>query len=280
MNNKQLFHDTYSKITLSGEKRKELIAMGSAKKPKHRFRMTKAAAAAIALCFLVLAGGSITYAVTDGKVFNNLGNWLKATITINGESQESQITQKPNGDFIIKYGTEDSGGEFEIDGDKNSTCMLLELDFAYDKGRVNTTKVLKIHENYSHENQLWEIREQIVPWFPDAYERSSEYLKTLTQAAQKLEGVWKEGVLLAVEDLRLINAGHKIVITDYDYEKPERGDDNISWLYIDYTDKDPNAEFTQMSNGGYITEFQIRFENGELREYAPVKKTERFSSAK
>lgn len=284
MKNKELFQETFSKIILGEEKRKELIAMSDTHKPKRKFRMTKAAAAAIALCLLVFAGGSITYAVTDGKVFNNVGNWLKATITINGESQESQITQKPNGDFIIKYGTKDSGGEIICDGSKNNTFMVFEINFNNGKSKngennVSISKDLEIHESYSRENQLWEIRQQMLPFHPNKgdSELSSNYITALTQAVEKLEGIWKEGVLLAIQDIKAIKAGRKITIEDYDFEKcapdgkPEGSGDGISWLYIDYTDRDRNAKFTQMSDGGYRTEFEIRFENGELREYGPVK---------
>lgn len=284
MKNKELFQKTFSNVTLTEKKRKELIAMGNTRKPKRKLHMTKTAAAAIALCLLVLTGGTVTYAVSGGKVFNDLGNWLKTTVTINGERQDALITQKPNGDFIIKFGTKNDSTEIVYDGNKNHTSMTLEINFS--TGENNTgknnaciTKDLEIHESYSRENQLWEIRQQMLPLRldKDELELSTSYITTLAQAAEKLDGIWKEGVLLAIQDIRAIKAGRKITIQEYDFAdysrdgKPEGSGDGISWLYIDYTDKDGNAEFTQMSDGGYHTKFQIRFENGELREYAPVK---------
>lgn len=283
MKNKELFQETFSKVTLTEEKRKELIAIGNMRKPKRKFHMTKTAAAVVALCLLVLTGGTVTYAVSDGKVFNNLGNWLKSYVTINGESQNTQITQKPNGDFIIKYGTKNDGGEIICDGSKNSTFMILEIEFNDGKSKngennVHSSKELEIHESYSHENQLWEIRQQMLPPILDKNDPqfSSNYITALTQAAEKLEGIWREGIFLAIQDIKAINAGRKIRIEDYNFDdprdgRPEDSGDGISWLYIDYTDKDGNAEFTQMSDGGYRAEFRIRFENGELREYGPVK---------
>lgn len=281
MNNQKLFQETFSKITLSEEKRKELIDMGKMEKPKRKFHVTKAAAASIAIGFLVLAGGSAAYATDGGKIFNNLGNWLKCSVTRNGEEREAQVTEKEDGTFVIKYGTEDDGGEFEIDGNRNTSCMEFEINYEGDDGRQYADSyTLTIDESLSRESQLWDIREQLLPRYGD--DTSSNHVTALTQAAEQLDGVWKEGVLLAAADLRKIRSGRKIAIIDYDFNvlgdgvNPDKSTDGISWLLVDYTDvkfdEQKNAEFTQMSTGGYITEFRITFENGEIRSWRPVKK--------
>ncbi len=284
MNNRKLVQDTFSNIRLSDEKRKELINMEKTKKQKRKLHVTKAAAASIAMCIFILAGGTITYAVGGNKVFNDFGHWLKCTVTLNGRQEDAQISAEKDGTFTITYGTSESGGQVEIDGRmKNTTCMLLELTYKHEtanvkNGSVSKSVTLQIDETLSHESQVWQIRQQLIPiqnsdFF--THDSPENYVNALIDAAQKLEGVWKEGLLCSAEDIRKVAAGRKIAIDDYKFDKnPDESTDGISWLFIDYTDvktdEHGNAEFKQMSEAGYITEFFFRIEDYELREWGPV----------
>lgn len=276
MNNQKLFQETFSKVTLSEKKRKELVDMGkNHKKIKRKIHVTKAAAASVALGFLILAGGSAAYAIDDGKIFNSLGHWLKCTVTVNGEKEDAQISEQEDGSFIVRYGTETNGGEFEIDKNRDTTCMDLNLDYETEDGqKYSSSYLLKIDETLSRENQLWQIRSQMLPMRTSGNfkaETSRNFITALRQAAAEMSGIWKEGLFLAASDIKQMNAGRKIAIEDYDFE-----DGRLSWILIDYTDVETdehgNAEFTQMSTGGYITKFRITLENNEICSYEPVEK--------
>lgn len=247
-------------------------------KPKRKFRLTKMAAA-VACFVLVLAGGTVAYAVSDGRVFNDLGHWLRADVFINEERQEAQVTKENSGDFIIKYGDQNNGGEIKMDGKKDSTVMVLDIDFLDEEGNeASDSKVLQIDKTASYEDQLWQIREQMLP-LPntqaDDVTLSDNYVATLQKAAEKLEGVWKEGILLSIGDIKKVKSGRKIFIDGYEFEKTSgETEKRTSWLYIDYTDvkldSAGKAEFNQMSDAGYKAEFKITLESGEVREWVPV----------
>ena len=247
-------------------------------KPKRKFRLTKMAAA-VACFVLVLAGGTVAYAVSDGRVFNDLGHWLRADVFINEERQEAQVTKENSGDFIIKYGDQNNGGEIKMDGKKDSTVMVLDIDFLDEEGNeASDSKVLQIDKTASYEDQLWQIREQMLP-LPntqaDDVTLSDNYVATLQKAAEKLEGVWKEGILLSIGDIKKVKSGRKIFIDGYQFEKTSgETEKRTSWLYIDYTDvkldSAGKAEFNQMSDAGYKAEFKITLESGEIREWVPV----------
>lgn len=278
MNNKELFQNTFSQLKVSDEKRKELVTMSRMVKPKRKFRLTKMAVA-VACFVLVLAGGTVAYAVSDGRVFNDLGHWLRADVFINEERQEAQVTKENSGDFIIKYGDQNNGGEIKMDGKKDSTVMVLDIDFLDEEGNeASDSKVLQIDKTASYEDQLWQIREQMLP-LPNTQEDdvtlSDNYVATLQKAAEKLEGVWKEGILLSIGDIKKVKSGRKIFIDGYEFEKTSgETEKRTSWLYIDYTDvkldSAGKAEFNQMSDAGYKAEFKITLESGEIREWVPV----------
>lgn len=278
MNNKELFQNTFSQLKVSDEKRKELVTMSRMIKPKRKYHLTKMAAA-VACFVLVLAGGTAAYAVSDGRVFNDLGHWLRADVFINEERQEAQVTKENSGDFIIKYGDQNNGGEIKIDGKKDSTVMVLDIDFLDEEGNeASDSKVLQIDKTASYEDQLWQIREQMLP-LPntqaDDVTLSDNYVATLQKAVEKLEGVWKEGILLSIGDIKKVKSGRKIFIDGYEFEKTSgETEKRTSWLYIDYTDvkldSAGKAEFNQMSDAGYKAEFKITLESGEVREWVPV----------
>lgn len=130
MNNRKLVQDTFSNIRLSDEKRKELINMGKTKKQKRKLHVTKAAAASIAMCVLILAGGTITYAVGRNKVFHDFGHWLKCTVTLNGKQEDARISAEKDGTFTVTYGTKEGGRLFEIKGRmKDTACIVLEFKY-------------------------------------------------------------------------------------------------------------------------------------------------------
>lgn len=288
MNNRKLVQDTFSNIRLSDEKRKELINMGKTKKLKRKLNVTKAAAAAIAMCVLILAGGTITYAVGGNNVFHDFGHWLKCTVTLNGKQEDARISAEKDGTFTVTYGTKESGRLFEIKGRmKDSTCMLLELKYKNETDTIKDNVVskritLQIDETLSRESQVWQIRKQLISVQNSDFfsvDSPENYVNALINAAQKLDGVWKEGLLCSAEDIRKVAAGRKIAIGDYEFDKnPDESTDGISWLFIDYTDvktdEHGNAEFKQMSDAGYITEFLIQIENHELRAWKPVELSE------
>lgn len=92
MNEKELFHKTFSKLHVSGDPVKEILIMNQTKTTK-RFRPAIAAIA----CACALVGGTLTVnAATDGALFRNLQLTFSVDATAEGQEFVKTFGDSPN----------------------------------------------------------------------------------------------------------------------------------------------------------------------------------------
>ena len=264
MNEKELFKMNYPKIKASDEMKDQLYQMEQSERKHINYRMTKLAVASIILVAF-MAVGTIGYAAGRGIIFNSAGNKMQSAYYINGEKQNVGYSLTDKDDFRMEYKNGEEGYSFTADGKKNHVYRDFLIEINVDGMKRDITHSIEIDPNTSRENQIWQVRDCLFPvgGVLDGYETEKSYLDYMKKTADKLGGVWKEGILLALEDLKSISQGKRISIESFDIEK--EGKKETAWIYIDYTKHMPRTnskeEMRIQSTAGAHGVFDVTIEN-------------------
>ena len=264
MNEKELFKMNYPEIKASDEMKDQLYQLEQSGKKHLNFRMKKLAVASMILVAL-MAVGTIGYAAGRGIIFNSAGNKMEGAYYINGEKQDVEYSLTDKDDFRMEYKNGEDGYSFTADGKKNHVYRDFSIEINVDGMKRDITHSIEIDPNTSRENQIWQVRDCLFPvgGVLDGYETEKSYLDNMKKTADELGGVWKEGILLAIEDLKSLSQGKRISIESFDVEK--EGKKETAWIYIDYTNHMPETnskeEMMVESVAGAHGVFDVTIEN-------------------
>ena len=264
MNEKELFKMNYPEIKASDEMKDQLYQLEQSGKKHLNFRMKKLAVASMILVAL-MAVGTIGYAAGRGIIFNSAGNKMEGAYYINGEKQDVEYSLTDKDDFRMEYKNGEDGYSVTADGKKNHVYRDFSIEINVDGMKRDITHSIEIDPNTSRENQIWQVRDCLFPvgGVLDGYETEKSYLDNMKKTADELGGVWKEGILLAIEDLKSLSQGKRISIESFDIEK--EGKKETAWIYIDYTNHMPETnskeEMTVERAAGAHGVFDVTIEN-------------------
>ena len=264
MNEKELFKMNYPEIKASDEMKDQLYQLEQSGKKHKKFRMKKLAVASMILVAL-MAVGTIGYAAGRGIIFNSAGNKMEGAYYINGEKKDVEYSLTDKDDFRMEYQNGEEGYSSTADGKKNHVYRDFSIEINVDGMKRDITHSIEIDPNTSRENQIWQVRDCLFPvgGVLDGYETEKSYLENMKKTADELGGVWKEGILLAIEDLKSLSQGKRISIESFDIEK--EGKKETAWIYVDYTKHMPRTtskeEMTVDSVAGAHGVFDVTIEN-------------------
>ena len=264
MNEKELFKMNYPEIKASDEMKDQLYQLEQSGKKRKKFRMKKLAVASMILVAL-MAVGTIGYAAGRGIIFNSAGNKMEGAYYINGEKKDVEYSLTDKDDFRMEYQNGEEGYSSTADGKKNHVYRDFSIEINVDGMKRDITHSIEIDPNTSRENQIWQVRECLFPvgGVLDGYETEKSYLDNMKKTADAMGGVWKEGILLAIEDLKNLLQGKRISIESFDIVK--EGKKETAWIYIDYTNHMPETnskeEMMVESVAGAHGVFDVTIEN-------------------
>ena len=264
MNEKELFKMNYPEIKASDEMKDQLYQLEQSGKKHKKFRMKKLAVASMILVAL-MAVGTIGYAAGRGIIFNSAGNKMEGAYYINGEKKDVEYSLTDKDDFRMEYQNGEEGYSSTADGKKNHVYRDFSIEINVDGMKRDITHSIEIDPNTSRENQIWQVRECLFPvgGVLDGYETEKSYLDNMKKTADAMGGVWKEGILLAIEDLKNLLQGKRISIESFDIVK--EGKKETAWIYIDYTNHMPETnskeEMMVESVAGAHGVFDVTIEN-------------------
>lgn len=264
MNEKELFKMNYPEIKASDEMKDQLYQLEQSGKKHKKFRMKKLAVASMILVAL-MAVGTIGYAAGRDIIFNSAGNKMEGAYYINGEKKDVEYSLTDKDDFRMEYQNGEEGYSSTADGKKNHVYRDFSIEINVDGMKRDITHSIEIDPNTSRENQIWQVRDCLFPvgGVLDGYETEKSYLENMKKTADELGGVWKEGILLAIEDLKSLSQGKRISIESFDIEK--EGKKETAWIYVDYTKHMPRTnskeEMTVESVAGAHGVFDVTIEN-------------------
>ena len=264
MNEKELFKMNYPEIKASDEMKDQLYQLEQSGKKHKKFRMKKLAVASMILVAL-MAVGTIGYAAGRGIIFNSAGNKMEGAYYINGEKKDVEYSLTDKDDFRMEYKNGEDGYSFTADGKKNHVYRDFSIEINVDGMKRDITHSIEIDPNTSRENQIWQVRDCLFPvgGVLDGYETEKSYLDNMKKTADAMGGVWKEGILLAIEDLKNLLQGKRISIESFDIVK--EGKKETAWIYIDYTNHMPETnskeEMMVESVAGAHGVFDVTIEN-------------------
>ena len=264
MNEKELFKMNYPEIKASDEMKDQLYQLEQSGKKHKKFRMKKLAVASMILVAL-MAVGTIGYAAGRGIIFNSAGNKMEGAYYINGEKKDVEYSLTDKDDFRMEYQNGEEGYSSTADGKKNHVYRDFSIEINVDGMKRDITHSIEIDPNTSRENQIWQVRDCLFPvgGVLDGYETEKSYLDNMKKTADAMGGVWKEGILLAIEDLKNLLQGKRISIESFDIVK--EGKKETAWIYIDYTNHMPETnskeEMMVESVAGAHGVFDVTIEN-------------------
>lgn len=264
MNEKELFKMNYPEIKASDEMKDQLYQLEQSGKKHKKFRMKKLAVASM-IPVALMAVGTIGYAAGRGIIFNSAGNKMEGAYYINGEKKDVEYSLTDKDDFRMEYQNGEEGYSFTADGKKNHVYRDFSIEINVDGMKRDITHSIEIDPNTSRENQIWQVRECLFPvgGVLDGYETEKSYLDNMKKTADAMGGVWKEGILLAIEDLKNLLQGKRISIESFDIVK--EGKKETAWIYIDYTNHMPETnskeEMMVESVAGAHGVFDVTIEN-------------------
>lgn len=264
MNEKELFKMNYPEIKASDEMKDQLYQLEQSGKKHKKFRMKKLAVASM-IPVALMAVGTIGYAAGKGIIFNSAGNKMEGAYYINGEKKDVEYSLTDKDDFRMEYQNGEEGYSFTADGKKNHVYRDFSIEINVDGMKRDITHSIEIDPNTSRENQIWQVRECLFPvgGVLDGYETEKSYLDNMKKTADAMGGVWKEGILLAIEDLKNLLQGKRISIESFDIVK--EGKKETAWIYIDYTNHMPETnskeEMMVESVAGAHGVFDVTIEN-------------------
>ena len=264
MNEKELFKMNYPEIKASDEMKDQLYQLEQSGKKHKKFRMKKLAVASMILVAL-MAVGTIGYAAGRGIIFNSAGNKMEGAYYINGEKKDVEYSLTDKDDFRMEYQNGEEGYSSTADGKKNHVYRDFSIEINVDGMKRDITHSIEIDPNTSRENQIWQVRDCLFPvgGVLDGYETEKSYLDNMKKTADAMGGVWKEGILLAIEDLKNLLQGKRISIESFDIVK--EGKKETAWIYIDYTNHMPETnskeEMRVESTVGAHGVFAVTIEN-------------------
>lgn len=264
MNEKELFKMNYPEIKASDEMKDQLYQLEQSGKKHKKFRMKKLAVASM-IPVALMAVGTIGYAAGRGIIFNSAGNKMEGAYYINGEKKDVEYSLTDKDDFRMEYQNGEEGYSYTADGKKNHVYRDFSIEINVDGMKRDITHSIEIDPNTSRENQIWQVRECLFPvgGVLDGYETEKSYLDNMKKTADAMGGVWKEGILLAIEDLKNLLQGKRISIESFDIVK--EGKKETAWIYIDYTNHMPETnskeEMMVESVAGAHGVFDVTIEN-------------------
>ena len=164
MNNKEKYQRSFNTLRLSGDFREkckktpEESGKGKIMKFRSMYGISRAAAAAIAVCLLVVGSVGVSYAADLGGIRTKLGIW------INGTKQDVEVVQVGDGSYTVcdENGEETMGfGGVAIDENGNERPMTAEelAGFMNNDCRLEFTEDGKMI--FSYKNLVEDVTDQL-----------------------------------------------------------------------------------------------------------------------
>ncbi len=164
MNNKEKYQRSFNTLRLSGDFREkckktpEESGKGKIMKFRSVYGISRAAAAAIAVCFLIVGSVGVSYAADLGGIRTKLGIW------INGTKKDVEVVQIEDGSYTVcdENGEVTMGfGGVSIDDDGNEVPMTAEELVGY----MNNDCRLEFTEDgkmiFSYKNLVEDVTDQL-----------------------------------------------------------------------------------------------------------------------
>ena len=164
MNNKEKYQRSFNTLRLSGDFREkckktpEESGKGKIMKFRSMYGISRAAAATIAVCLLVVGSVGVSYAADLGGIRTKLGIW------INGTKQDVEVVQVGDGSYTVcdENGEETMGfGGVAIDENGNERPMTVEelAGFMNNDCRLEFTEDGKMI--FSYKNLVEDVTDQL-----------------------------------------------------------------------------------------------------------------------
>lgn len=264
MRERELFKKNYPELNLSEEAKQKLYELPKQKKSGRTHNLRRVAAILTALC--IVGAGGVGYAASNGYIFNSSGHKYKAQYYVNGEEKhlDTEVTQ--GDDFKMVYKDRDSEYQSEAQGNKDYTIKVISIETKDEAGNEQAwSKELKLDTRESVEEQIWDIRSQVIPMPQKAEKVSQDFLAKLRKTGETLGGVWQQGIDMALEDYRKINLGHMIIIEEIkakngksawiylDIENPEEAQSQHKKITVESVAGEKGRYDVTLGNGGYET---------------------------
>ena len=164
MNNKEKYQRSFNTLHLSEDFREkcketpEESGKGKIMELRSVCGISRAAAAAIAVCFLVVGSVGVSYAADLGGIRTKFGIWM------NGSKQDVEVVQIEDGSYIVRdeNGDQNMGfGGVAIDEEGNEVPMTAEELVGY----MNNDCHLEITEDgryiFSYKNLIEDVTDQL-----------------------------------------------------------------------------------------------------------------------